>query len=387
MTESIPLRDLSERKEIYRQIFDQTRAANVYNDDGHDGRISLRELKIFVQGNGYNLPNEVVEKVYRISDNEENISLDYDGLVEFFERKGLAKTLNKYINSYVHFLIPHPKKQFQERREVIIRARRSITQRPSEVSVTDSVIRLGRSARIPKEVEYSCFPPPLFLVVISIVEIICFAIDERTKNKSSLGLTATVFIYDPWKRQEVWRFLTYMLVHIGYEHIFTNLIVQLVLGLPLEMVHRWNRVSVIYLAGVLAGSLAHSVTDPNVMLGGASGGVYSIMTAHIADVIMNWSVTPYAPIQLVAFLIIICADLGVTVYERYFQHIMSNVGVAAHAGGAAAGLLVGINVLRNFRVTTVERYLLWHTGRGYARTDIHRCFRRTHRQSSRTLEE
>nr|CAH7712261.1 unnamed protein product [Callosobruchus chinensis] len=122
--------------------------------------------------------------------------------------------------------------------------------------------------------------------MISILEAACFAIDEQTKSKTGLGLSATIFIYDPWKRQEAWRFLTYMLVHIGYEHIFTNLIVQLVLGLPLEMVHRWQRVLLIYVAGVLAGSLAHSVADPNIMLGGASGGVYSIMTAHIADVIM-----------------------------------------------------------------------------------------------------
>nr|CAI5862695.1 unnamed protein product [Callosobruchus analis] len=125
------------------------------------------------------------------------------------------------------------------------------------------------------------------------------------------------------------------------------------------MVHRWQRVLLIYFAGVLAGSLAHSVVDPNIMLGGASGGVYSIMTAHIADVIMNWSVTPYPLIQLIAFSIIICVDLGMTVYERYFQHVMTNVGVAAHAGGAAAGLLVGINVLRNFRVTKIETYVWW----------------------------
>nr|CAI5862694.1 unnamed protein product [Callosobruchus analis] len=195
--------------------------------------------------------------------------------------------------------------------------------------------------------------------MISMLEAVCFAVDERTKSSTSLGLSATIFIYDPWKRQEVWRFLTYMLVHIGYEHIFTNLIVQLVLGLPLEMVHRWQRVLLIYFAGVLAGSLAHSVVDPNIMLGGASGGVYSIMTAHIADVIMNWSVTPYPLIQLIAFSIIICVDLGMTVYERYFQHVMTNVGVAAHAGGAAAGLLVGINVLRNFRVTKIETYVWW----------------------------
>nr|CAI5862692.1 unnamed protein product [Callosobruchus analis] len=305
------------------------------------------------------LPNETIKKIYMIRDRDENKRLNYEELVKFMENKDFRETLNNYVNSYVHFLVPHPKKHERVTQRIVVRARRSVTQTPSQVSVTDSVIRIGRSARIPDEVEYSCFPPPLFLVMISMLEAVCFAVDERTKSSTSLGLSATIFIYDPWKRQEVWRFLTYMLVHIGYEHIFTNLIVQLVLGLPLEMVHRWQRVLLIYFAGVLAGSLAHSVVDPNIMLGGASGGVYSIMTAHIADVIMNWSVTPYPLIQLIAFSIIICVDLGMTVYERYFQHVMTNVGVAAHAGGAAAGLLVGINVLRNFRVTKIETYVWW----------------------------
>lgn len=65
-----------------------------------------------------------------------------------------------------------------------------------------------------------------------------------------------------------------------------NLIVQLLLGVPLEMVHRGWRIVLIYLSGVLAGSLATSVSDPNVYLAGASGGVYALITAHVATIII-----------------------------------------------------------------------------------------------------
>lgn len=68
--------------------------------------------------------------------------------------------------------------------------------------------------------------------------------------------------------------------------MIVNLIVQLLLGVPLEMVHRGWRVVLIYLSGVLAGSLATSVTDPNVYLAGASGGVYALITAHVATIII-----------------------------------------------------------------------------------------------------
>lgn len=62
--------------------------------------------------------------------------------------------------------------------------------------------------------------------------------------------------------------------------------VQILLGIPLEMVHKWWRVLIIYFGGVIAGSLGTSIVDPTVKLAGASGGVYALMTAHIATILM-----------------------------------------------------------------------------------------------------
>lgn len=65
-----------------------------------------------------------------------------------------------------------------------------------------------------------------------------------------------------------------------------NLIVQLLLGVPLETVHGSWRVVLIYFSGVLASSLATSVMSPSVWLTGASGGVYALIAAHVATVII-----------------------------------------------------------------------------------------------------
>ena len=64
--------------------------------------------------------------------------------------------------------------------------------------------------------------------------------------------------------------------------------VQLLLGLPLEIVHGPLRIGVIYVAGGLSGSLLTSITDPEQFLAGASGGVYALMLAHLPTLIMNW---------------------------------------------------------------------------------------------------
>jgi rhomboid-related protein 1/2/3 len=69
-------------------------------------------------------------------------------------------------------------------------------------------------------------------------------------------------------------------------HITMNIMVLLILGIPLEMVHKWWRVLVVYFTGVIAGSLGTSVVDSTVYLAGASGGVYAIITAHLATIIM-----------------------------------------------------------------------------------------------------
>lgn len=77
-----------------------------------------------------------------------------------------------------------------------------------------------------------------------------------------------------------------MFVHVGIMHLFMNLLIQIMLGVALELVHHWWRVALVYLAGVIAGSMGTSLTSPNIYLAGASGGVYALITAHIATIIM-----------------------------------------------------------------------------------------------------
>lgn len=77
-----------------------------------------------------------------------------------------------------------------------------------------------------------------------------------------------------------------MFVHVGVMHILMNLIIQIFLGVALELVHHWWRVALVYLAGVLAGSMGTSIVNPTIYLAGASGGVYALITAHIATIIM-----------------------------------------------------------------------------------------------------
>ena len=124
---------------------------------------------------------------------------------------------------------------------------------------------------------YSCCPPPLFIVVVSLVEIAFYLYHAYKQNDFSTTGPAPIhspLTYDPYRRHEVWRFLSYTFLHQGFLHIFNNLVLQLVIGIPLEMVHGWWRVALVYFLGSTGGTLAASVMDDCYMIVGASGAVF-----------------------------------------------------------------------------------------------------------------
>lgn len=66
-----------------------------------------------------------------------------------------------------------------------------------------------------------------------------FSEDEtnfKRAGENTNGPAAKIFIYNPYRRFEAWRFVTYMFVHVGVMHILMNLIIQIFLGVALELV-------------------------------------------------------------------------------------------------------------------------------------------------------
>ena len=137
----------------------------------------------------------------------------------------------------------------------------------------------------------------------------------------------------------------------------------------------------IYLTGVTAGSLTVAIADPHVYLAGASGGVYALIAAHLANVVFNWREMEYPGLRLIGFIIIAGVDTGVAVYYRYtgqvcrytyiyisislylhiyyYLHQTALVSYSAHIAGAVTGLLLGTVLLRNLSASTWERATWW----------------------------
>uniref|UniRef100_A0A8C5X8T2 rhomboid protease n=1 Tax=Malurus cyaneus samueli TaxID=2593467 RepID=A0A8C5X8T2_9PASS len=137
-------------------------------------------------------------------------------------------------------------------------------------------------------------PPPVFMAAVTLtqVRIIVFLCYGARLNKWVLQTyhpeyMKSPLVYHPGHRARAWRFLTYMFMHVGLEQLGFNALLQLMIGVPLEMVHGILRISFLYLAGVLAGSLTVSITDMRAPLVGGSGGVYALCSAHLANALSS----------------------------------------------------------------------------------------------------
>ena len=183
------------------------------------------------------------------------------------------------------------------------------------------------------ETSIKLWPPPLMMLSFSVIQfvihivrylfdylidfnfnyctqiLICSSIDEN-KDIMPEKFASNYLTYKSCQRSEIWRFLSYMLVHRSYTHLISNLALQIVLGVVLEAAHGWWRVLIVYLSGVLAGSLGHSFVTPCGTLKGVSAGCFCLLFAHIANIIINWHDMEFGMAQLFVILLYGMFDLS-----------------------------------------------------------------------------
>ncbi|WKY00243.1 hypothetical protein Q1695_014805 [Nippostrongylus brasiliensis] len=298
-------------------------------DLDHDGFIPTTDLKRSVRESAYSFgfnPNEIDEMIM-------NIDRNGDKLIDFAEFCTLMSRVKR--QRLLHMM-------FRAAQLVVPRSKR-----------TEPFNYLQK---------YKCCPPPVVMLIVSIIQVGIY-VYYTVESGKGVSITGPVpskspLILNPHHKDEIWRYITYMFIHIGVYHITYNVLTQLILGVPLELVHQW-RVVVVYVAGVLSGALLVVAVDPHVFLAGASGGVYALLAAHLAELIMNWKEMEFNWARAIILAILIGADTTVSVYQRYFVDRTDRVSYVSHIGGFVAGVLLGVVVLRNFRRHAWETRVWW----------------------------
>ena len=204
---------------------------------------------------------------------------------------------------------------------------------------------------------------PLFIPVLSLAQIsiqVGYTITNG-KEDSNEKIEKNPLVFHPHRLEEPWRYLTYFLIHLDWLHLIVNISMQLLLGIPLELVHGFCRILFIYLAGVLSGSLAASIFDSSVLLAGCGGGVYALLSAHLANVLLHHESMARPYLRLVGLLFLASMEVGFGVYRRYAPTAREwmKVGFVAQLAGIVAGLTIGLVVLRNYEQKLGERATWW----------------------------
>ncbi|GFO29550.1 rhomboid-like protein [Plakobranchus ocellatus] len=221
---------------------------------------------------------------------------------------------------------------------------------------------------------YRCLPPAIFMLIISVAQIIAYIIYSVGDSSSSLALEGVPvnnsLMYMPARRREAWRFLSYCLLHQGFVDLMFNVVIQIVVGIPLEITYSWWRLSIVYIVGVTMGSVGQSVADQDVGLVGAGGGAYAVLGGHMIAMWQNrkhlndnqaegrkihvlCSVTLRF---LVLLVLIMVPQVGLAVYRRWFlDDIFIKIGIFAHVAGFISGLTIGTAFLKDPKLLPWQR--------------------------------
>jgi len=203
---------------------------------------------------------------------------------------------------------------------------------------------------------------PLFLTISSMIQVIMFIYFYTSPHCFHYPAT----IYCPAQRAvaltdrqgqdiwnyDIWRLWTYQFAHAGLSHLVPNVVMQIIFGSFLEVVHGPLRVGTLYTTGVIFGGCFSLILKPHMSLVGASAGVYALITAVLANTVLNWSELNL--INRIIRLFVAGGYLTADIGSIIMTGSQSNVSYIAHLGGALVGALLGLVILKNWDVKKNE---------------------------------
>lgn len=139
----------------------------------------------------------------------------------------------------------------------------------------------------------------------------------------------------PLVPNEPWRLLTSTFLHFGLFHLLSNMVGLALFGPAFEQLVGRARFLALWLSAGLAGSAATALTagsDGLTIAAGASGSVFGLLGAFLF-LGLRTRHTPGGRIRLRQASVLLGINLA-------YGLVTPQIGMAAHVGGAAAGLLV-----------------------------------------------
>eukprot|EP01116_Phalansterium_solitarium_P004179 TRINITY_DN1508_c0_g2_i1.p1 TRINITY_DN1508_c0_g2~~TRINITY_DN1508_c0_g2_i1.p1 ORF type:complete len:400 (+),score=164.35 TRINITY_DN1508_c0_g2_i1:167-1366(+) len=135
-------------------------------------------------------------------------------------------------------------------------------------------------------------------------------------------------------KQQYWRFLTAMWLHVGVIHFVLYMFTQYRNGIPLEReIGHW-RVTLVYFISAIGGTLFSAIMVPNLVSVGPSGALMGVLGISIVDVAQNWEYRENPQKEML--------NLIVTLVIALVLGLLPSIDNFAHVGGFVCGIFSGM---------------------------------------------
>lgn len=134
---------------------------------------------------------------------------------------------------------------------------------------------------------------------------------------------------------EVWRLITYGLLHVDLTHLLFNLLFIAYAGYHLERGMGWKNLAILFFGSVVTGGLMSLVFSPNLPTLGSSGGGFGLLAAAVIFGWKHWESIPQSARKYFGFAILPYPAIS----------IVTNIGAKnvdnwCHLGGLLGGALL-----------------------------------------------
>ena len=195
--------------------------------------------------------------------------------------------------------------------------------------------------KVIKESPVTIFLLALTTLVFVAMQLIYFG--NATSTQAIFNTGGMYGAYVMYDHSQLWRLVTPIFVHIGWEHFFFNALTLYFVGQMAEQIWGHHKFLALYVLSGIVGNVFTLFFTPNVVAAGASTSLFGVFAAIM--VAGYFGRNPYLKELGRNYQALILINL-------LFNLFTPSVGIAGHIGGLVGGVLCAI-----FLPTLVEKHM------------------------------
>lgn len=183
--------------------------------------------------------------------------------------------------------------------------------------------------------------PITYIIIFITISIFLYEFLTYSSTTTTQAIFNTGGIYGQFVQNNLtanwYRFITPIFVHIGIDHLISNMVMLLLIGPELESILGSLKFMILYLSSGIIGNIACCYLAPTTLSAGASTSLYGLLGAMVYFYFFsNNNILKQLSSKYIALIII----------NIIYTFTNSTISVEGHLGGLLSGFLITILLVR-----------------------------------------